>query len=941
MEESLLQYAKQADLDVLFLKEQVKGLTARKVKGKYTRVEALRRLISGRLCFEFHQDLTPVTVHLCAAIPNPPERLAGSDALSQPSRHDSNPHTAATDGSDIQSVLVTGTHIRRWEPPVGPSPISLTPEDFARYNITSLADLARVLPLIFRGGPSQDTHHIGAETLTNSGLGSAVNVRGLGARATLVLINGRRLAPSGTSAAFFDVIDIPFSAIKRVDILADGVSAIYGADAVAGVVNIITRDSHDANETTVHLGMVTQGAWKDGKVSQSLSNDWGTGGVFGTVFYSKTTALPERDRSFGSSELGNGRLNLDLPESWPPNIAVGKQTWAVSPGVAGIPSTAQLQPGSQNPDDVHSNASLLPEQELVSAYGEARQSLGDHVTLTVEGIVSHRRATDADGGERVDIVVPTTSPYYLSAIAKGAPMLVETDLINVLGPEMTRVDVQTVYTDATLNVSLGSGHNLTLSSSRSLETEHQRTTAVANLAALTDPSVAFDPFAAGASMSATTLAAVRGETSFDLGSELHEYSLQWSGPLGGHKADPIMGALGVEYRTQSLSTSDSAMSPGAYERYDRRLKAAFAELTLPVLVPESAVPGVESLEFSIAGRYEDYSDFGHSTVPRFGFRWTWIPGLELRGSLGESIRTPNLPDLNTLRNTITSGPAPAAAGDLIYLTGNNAGLKEERARTGVLELDFARALSDHTTLSLEVDFFDTHYFDRIQAADLSAIGANLLTSPNYSSLLYRNPSPAVIDRLCNSPQYFGNVKQCLAGNYLAVVDLRLRNIDSLFTRGIDFKGAWSAQPAWGGIELGWSGTYILEFADRAMPTAPVESLRNTQNNPIDLQAHAYVDVTWRGFGSRVTANFSNRYRDTVSQPNRPIASWTTLDLQLRYVFDAAPHDWRHGLFISFDVQNLQDHNPPFLINRVERQGYDEENADPLGRVASLQVRKQW
>ena len=165
------------------------------------------------------------------------------------------------------------------------------------YGRSTLADLSRVLPQIFGGGPSQDTHHIGAETQTNSGLGSAINLRALGAGATLVLLNGHRLAPSGTTGAFVDVSNIALSAIERVEILTDGVSAVYGADALGGVMNIITRDSHADTETSAHIGGVTQGAWREGAIAQTLSDDWTSGGIFGSVEYLKNTALPERDRA--------------------------------------------------------------------------------------------------------------------------------------------------------------------------------------------------------------------------------------------------------------------------------------------------------------------------------------------------------------------------------------------------------------------------------------------------------------------------------------------------------------------------------------------------------------------------------------------------------------------------------------------------------------------
>jgi iron complex outermembrane recepter protein len=939
MEDALTEFSKQANVGVVFLKDRVNGMRSRPVRGIYTREDALRRLISrNRLCFDFGDGGDSVTVDTCAKAH---EEADGPNRTHSPKSQGANQTVASQLSGDLDGVTVTGTHIPRTKI-VGPDPIVLTQADLSRYGIRTLADLSRVLPQFFGGGPSQDTHQIGTETQTNSGLGSAYNVRALGARATLVLINGRRLAPSGISGAFVDVTNIPLSAIDRIEILADGVSAIYGADSVAGVVNIIMRDSKAGDETSARFSAVTEGVWREGVLAQTLSRDWTTGGIFGSVEYSKNTALPERDRGFGNSDLRYfGGPNLGLPESWPPTLTVGSRTWAVAKGVTGEPSVAQLLPDSVHLSDAHSNSDLLPLQEGIRAYGRARQSFSDILTVTVEGMQTHRQGTQLNGGDREDIPVLPTSSYYLPAIGNGAPMVVERDLFNVLGPKTTHVDVQTSYGAATVEVPLGDDRRIELSASRALETEHQQTTGIADSAAVIDPTVNFNPFADRNSVGSMAPGAIQGMSLFGLASELHEYGAQFAGPIVSSKAGRMTGALGVEYRTQMLRTCDNVVPSGGCERYERRLKAAFLEVALPLFGAERTYTGLQSLELSAAGRYEGYSDFGHATTPRFGFRWAPVIGVEFKGSWGTSSRAPNLPDLNTSRNTVVTALVPSGIAEVIYRSGNNSGLKEERARTGTLETDYTRSVTENSTIRLGADFFDIHYFDRIQSVDFSAIGADLLTNPKYESLLLRNPSPATVAALCASRQLFGSQADCLAGNYAAVVDLRLRNIDTLLTRGLDFNGSWRTERPWGGVGFDLIGTYLLEYSDRATPSSPVERLLNTQNSPIDLVMHASAGLTYRDFGARVTVNFSNKYRDTASIPNRPIGSWTTIDLQLQYEPDRATDSVWQGVSVTLDVQNVADHNPPFLINRVERLGYDEENADPLNRVIEIRLRKRW
>src|SRR5581483_4624197 len=175
----------------------------------------------------------------------------------------------------VEVVRVTGTYVRD-EAPVGEEIISATRADIEATGRATAADFLRTLPQTFGGGPNQDTH-IGQEALTNSGLGVGVNLRGLGARATLILIDGRRVAPSGTEGQFVDVENIPLSAIQRIDILPDSASAAYGADATGGVVNFVLRKQFDGAETIARGGSGTRGDLQEYLFSQTFGKTWAGG----------------------------------------------------------------------------------------------------------------------------------------------------------------------------------------------------------------------------------------------------------------------------------------------------------------------------------------------------------------------------------------------------------------------------------------------------------------------------------------------------------------------------------------------------------------------------------------------------------------------------------------------------------------------------------------
>ena len=119
------------------------------------------------------------------------------------------------------------------------------------------------------------------------------------------------------------------------------------------------------------------------------------------------------------------------------------------------------------------------------------------------------------------------------------------------------------------------------------------------MAALSDPAVAFDPFAS--IVSPSTLAAIQGDTRLGLASEMHEYSAQWSGPVESSMAGAMAAAVGLEYRTQTLSECDSTMPMGTCDHY-RRLKAAFAELAAPLFGRDRTYAGLQALELSTPTR---------------------------------------------------------------------------------------------------------------------------------------------------------------------------------------------------------------------------------------------------------------------------------------------------------------------------------------------------
>ncbi|NQZ11455.1 MAG: TonB-dependent receptor plug domain-containing protein, partial [Algicola sp.] len=179
--------------------------------------------------------------------------------------------TTTVSDQKIEKIEVTGSHIRRTDME-GPSPVtSLSAADIARTGVTDLIGLFTKLPISGQGTFSTQANS--SDDTANGG--SSVSLRGLGADSTLILINGRRVSVSpfakNIDTAFVDINNIPLAAIKRIDILKDGASAIYGSDAIAGVINVILKDDFDGMEISAKTSATADGGGKE----QNFSLIWG------------------------------------------------------------------------------------------------------------------------------------------------------------------------------------------------------------------------------------------------------------------------------------------------------------------------------------------------------------------------------------------------------------------------------------------------------------------------------------------------------------------------------------------------------------------------------------------------------------------------------------------------------------------------------------------
>lgn len=270
--EALRTVSRVSGREIMFVAESVRAKRAPKLIGSFTLDEAVSRLIAGTdLIADFRDD---------AVLIRGRSRSAGET------------NDRPTENTDI---LVTGSRIKG-APPTSPVTV-LTAASMRLQGQNDLGEAIRSLPQNFAGGQNPGVAFSaggGSQNLTG---GSSLNLRGLGADASLTLLNGHRLAYDSAIQAI-DISAIPLAAVDRVEIIADGASALYGSDAVAGVANIILKKDFDGLDTRARFGAATDGGFVQQQYSVVAGSRWASGGVLAAIDAQHSTEVAARDRSY-------------------------------------------------------------------------------------------------------------------------------------------------------------------------------------------------------------------------------------------------------------------------------------------------------------------------------------------------------------------------------------------------------------------------------------------------------------------------------------------------------------------------------------------------------------------------------------------------------------------------------------------------------------------
>lgn len=607
---------------------------------------------------------------------------------------------SSTGSDDATEIVVTGTNIRG-AAPIGNSVLSIGSADLLSSGRATVGDFLRELPSNFAGGVGFADNSQGGQDASVAGSnltgGQGVNLRGLGALSTLVLVNGRRVAAAGQYGDFVDISTIPTVAISRIEVLQDGASAVYGSDAVGGVVNIILKDRDEGLRTSARLGTTTQGGGAEAMLSASYGTGWSTGHLFAAYEYQARERVRADQRGIynGGDFSDRGGINWPLYSGRAGNAAnifsgTASATGAVVasvPGGAGTGlATGDLVPVSNGIGNTYNpweNIDILPKTSRHSLYLSAAQHIGDAFELFGDVRYTSRKANYNQGYATLYGTLPATSPYYIAGSTNNFGVRIDdAGLVRDAG-------VKSFAARGGLRADIGGGWRAEVQGSYSREVQTRYATVLrdtniyekvlngavvaqapasticalsglnsANIGAVANPTsaqrfcaglnyAAFNPYSTQA-LSQTVLDQMIGYESLRYVSWLAQGSAKIDGTLFTLPAGEVKVAIGGDYRKEQISGSldfnyRSIAPVGVqYGTTTREVSALYGELAVPLVSSANAMPFIRSLDLSGAVRYEHGKGLGgFDTVnPKFGLAYSPVVGLTLRGSWGTSFHAP-------------------------------------------------------------------------------------------------------------------------------------------------------------------------------------------------------------------------------------------------------------------------------------------------------------
>ncbi|MCZ8110209.1 MAG: TonB-dependent receptor [Rubrivivax sp.] len=873
---------------------------------------------------------------------------------------------AQAQGANDQRIEITGSKIRRVSGETLQPVITITREDIERSGKTTVTEILASTPVISGGSFAETT--LGGNSFAPGT--ASVSLRGLGVNTTLVLLNGRRVANYGfaqnINESFVDLNSIPVSAIQRIEILKDGASAIYGSDAIAGVINVILRKDFKGGEFATSFGSSIRNDAQEIRASLTLgAGDLGTNrfNAFGIIDYYQRNEIGGESRDFSRNVDNRGQGPGGLDQRSPtgnPGYFFGGTGNVPTPfsncPASQVVSGASLGVGSGNvcAYDFAGANKLVPPSQRVGFLGAATFNLSPAAQLFGE-FMFNRNETDrfaaatpaAFGLATAHPDRPgagTATPSTFTSVAYR--FLEAGDRLNDTSTESMRTLLGIRGNVGGFDYEAGAllAKSETVDQGRNYIIQERATEAFAGTLAgfagqfyrVINPSL--NP--------AGMLDAIKIDPRRTGESELKQFDARVSGELFSLPGGMAGIAVGVEHREESvkdLADPRVALTTPAATRVtvagsggtsvvgDRTLTSGFLELSLPLM---------KGVETQLAVRTDDYSDFGRTTNPKFGVSLRPARNVLIRAGYAEGFRAPSLAELNlgestsfpqvtdTARCTAYRAGLPAGDARIAAACGSATGtgvnaqvrsiflgnkdLNPETSKSWSLGL----VLEPFTDFSVAIDAYLIEHENRILAPTATFILNNAALFPGA---VVRNPQSAD-DIAANAPGTLRGV----SGDLTAGIVRTFFNASKQETSGVDLEFRYRlGLGAAGRLDLNTAWTYIGKLKRQINPGQALVEIADTYQYP---RWRNTSGVTWAvgPFTTALSSNTIGSYEDlrVVSPGVLPrVKKMTTFDLNVSYT-------GFKNVTLSLGGNNIFDKQPPF--SNEGWYGYDSSTHNPRG-----------
>ncbi len=900
---------------------------------------------------------------------------------------------AAQDVQRGEKVEVTGSSIKRIDAETALPVQIITRQEIERSGAQNTEELLKTVSSIVSANSVTQSLASGANTASVS----TVSLRGLGGQRTLILVNGRRATvfggvPGAGGDAAVDVNSIPLSAIERVEVLKDGASAVYGSDAVAGVINFIMRSDYQGGEVSALYGFTSQGGANVSKASATvgfgnLSTD--RFNILLNANFQKERPLFGRDRKFSSTSIHVSEENdTTSGNTFPGNVATPGQSTRNPAALAGDCTPSVIDPNFPSNRCRYNPAgevTLIPDSERSNAMLSGRFAVSDDLTLYADVSAVHNvmktkiqpaplsdqfaiprnnpyipaqnalyasypnLATDYPANYPLLVLfpvatflLPPTSPYYPTAFVAanipslvGEPLLIRYRTVPLGGRQFRDVTDVARFVVGAKGTVAGWDYDtgVLYTQSKVKETTTGGIALYTKILPLLNSGV-INPFgpsspAAEQALQGTVFNGLAYSTKTSIG----QFDAKASREVYQLPAGPVAVAFGGNVRREKYALQTSPeLQAGDTDHYGANNLPVTASRNVEALFAEVNVPLVKGLELDAALRFDKYEKVGTTTNPKVSLRWQPAREFLLRASYGKGFRAPSLTDLYA--PTVGGTSAPGLSDPLrCPTTGSSLDCNTQfNITTGGLSSLRPEKSESYTAGLVFEPTANVH------------LGIDFFKVNISNSIVVGGVGAPVILGSEQFTQQFANritrgpADPTVPGAYgpIVSIDQTNQNLFDIRIRGIDADFTWRfANNETGRWTLGISGTYFQQYAIQLPDGTYFSAVADntlTGITGVIPRWKAMHTVMWdRGpFAASLTYNFQAGYQDTPGNLSGLARRVGTYE-----TFDTqASWSGIKNLKLTLGVKNILNRDPP-LANADSagqfQSGYDASYGDPRGR----------